>query len=341
MAFIFGDSFDHYSDSQFLRKWDDRNVNAQVNASAGRFSTAGMRSTTSAAARYIKKAVPSLATYVIGHAVYFSSLPASDVPIAAFKESGTMHLNVTLTTGGAIVVKRAGTTVLATSTNIFSASAYNYIEYKPTIHDSTGAFEIRVNGSSTNWVALTGADTRNGGTSGVINEIFLMNDNVGQTGNIDIDDLYICDTSGGTNNDFLGDVRIQAVFPTGAGNYTQWTPSAGSNFQNVDENPSTDDTDYNLSSTATQIDSFVFGDVTPTSGTVYAVLGNMLVRKDDGGSRSIRALARLSGTDATGTAVSVGSSYVNVQNVFETKPGGGAYTIADVNNSEWGYEIVS
>jgi hypothetical protein len=38
-----------------------------------------------------------------------------------------------------------------------------------------------------------------------------------------IDDLYVCDSTGSTNNTFLGDVRVDTVRPIGAGNYSEFS----------------------------------------------------------------------------------------------------------------------
>lgn len=56
--------------------------------------------------------------------------------------------------------------------------------------------------------------------------------------------------------------RFLMVLPTGAGEDAEWTPSTGSNYQNVDENPNDGDTTYNKALSADLRDTFVMGDVT-------------------------------------------------------------------------------
>jgi len=46
-----------------------------------------------------------------------------------------------------------------------------------------------------------------------VNSIFLENT---ATGTFDFDDLYICDLTGSYNFDFLGDIRVEALFPDDA-----------------------------------------------------------------------------------------------------------------------------
>lgn len=347
MALLFADSFDHYSDSQITRKWDARNSPGggptfTIGAAAGRNSTAGVGTSASGAQDpYIKKAIASgPATIVLGFACKVANLPSSTRQLCSFFDNGTKHVDARMRADGLIEFTRNGT-VLGTSSIGVNAGQYNYFEIKATINDTTGVGVVKINGVTV--INLSGVDTRNGANA-VVNEVYLPSDAVGALVPIlsaSFDDVYILDTTGATNNDFLGDVQVRAIFPTGAGNYTQWTPSAGSNWQNVDDNPPNDDTDYNSESTAADKDSFVFGDVTPASGTVYAVAVNLHARKDDAGTRTIRSLARLSGTDAFGVNVNITTSYTNYQQVMETKPGGGAWSITDVNNSEYGYELVA
>lgn len=339
MALIFADSFDHYSDAQALRKWDSRSGSPVVTAAIGRNSTAGLRGTTTSGQYYERKSLAAAATYIVGHSIYSAASPSDTRALCGFYEGATLQVSIVVLGDGRIQAKRGSSTVLGTSTLTLTAPQNNYIEYKITASDAAGVVVVKVNGIT--FLNLSSQDTNNGGSS-TISNFYAVGDGNAASFAWDIDDLYICDTTGSApQNDFLGDVRVQAILPTGAGNYTQWTPSAGSNYQNVDENPTTDDTDYNSSSTANQKDTFVFGDVTPTAGTVYGVAVNMMMRKDDGGVRTLQALARLSSTDANGATLTVGSSYANYQTIFETKPGGGAFSITDVNNSEFGYELIS
>lgn len=343
---LFADSFDHYSNSQIARKWDGATtVSGGITAAIGRNGTAGWRSgATGAAASGLYKAVPSNPSHLIhGFSFYVAALPIAEQVLFVLVESGTVHVVINLRTDGKLQAYRGPfTTSLGISSAGISAGQTNYIELDQTVHDSAGAIQIKINGVSV--LNLSSIDTRNGGTGvitnyclgGPYNTILTNTSVVG-----DFDDHYCLDTTGATNNSFLGDVRVQAIYPTGAGNYTQWTPLSGSNYQNVDENPATDDTDYNYSGTAAQKDSFVFGDVTPTTGTVYGVLVNLVARKDDAGARSLRSLIRLSSTDANATAQTIGSSYANYQFVHETKPGSGSFSISDINSSEFGYEITA
>jgi hypothetical protein len=339
---LFADSFDHYNTAQILRKY--AGYFGDTIGAFGRNATNGVQGASTSQFNGIVEPVPQNPnTLFIGFAFFTSGLPNSIRGLCNFTDTGTGQVNIVLRPDGRIETYR-GSTLLATTAVGIGVSQYNYFEVFATINNTTGAVQLRLNG--TNILNLSGVNTRNTANN-QINGV-TINGHAGTTSlgligtGANMDDFYICDTTGSTNNTFLGDVRVQAIFPTGAGNYTQWSPTpAVPNWQNVDENPATDDTDYNASATAVQKDSFAFADITPATGTVYAVAHNLMMRKDDAGVRTVRALARLSGTDGFGANINVGNSYANYQTIFETKPGGGQYSIADVNNSEFGYDLVA
>src|SRR6185437_13665423 len=78
-----------------------------------------------------------------------------------------------------------------------------------------------------------------------------------------------CDITYGTTQ--AGDLRVECVMPNGPGAHTQFTPSAGANWQNVDEVPPDDDTTHNDSSTAGQLDTFVHAALAGIPSSIAAV----------------------------------------------------------------------
>ena len=156
-----------------------------------------------------------------------------------------------------------------------------------------------------------------------------------------VDDLYVCNGAGTSNNDFLGDVAVYNLLPNGNGFYSQFVGSDADSTDNyllVDEagNPVT--TDYAGSPTDGNKDTYTFQDLPVSSGTVLGTQVGMYAAKSDTLAKSIRSVARLSGVDATGTDHTLQTSYDIHDDIYETKPGGGAWTIADVNNTEFGAE---
>lgn len=336
MTLLFCDSFDHMVTADMtLKGWT---VSAAgITAAAGRFGTDAMRSPNGNF--YCSWGVPvALATGGVGFAYRSSSF--SSFGIVNFVDGGTVHLHFRINaSSGKIEVRRGSSTgtLIATGNAVLTTNTFYYLEFKVTINDSTGVIVTKVNGVED--INVTGQDTQNGGNASYDNIRFFW-DGQGNGGTCDVDDLVIWDTAGSVNNDFMGDVRVQAILPSGAGATTEWTPSAGSNYQNVDEAAPNGDTDYNSEATATDVDTFVYGDLTPTSGTVKAVQWLAYARKDDGGTRTVRPVVRHGGTDYFGSSKSVSSSYTYLRHLMETNPGtAAAWTISDVNAAEFGIEL--
>ena len=107
------------------------------------------------------------------------------------------------------------------------------LELKATIADSGGLVELRLDGASV--LTFTG-DTRNAGTAEIA-MIRFSNHHIssGNRHTLRLDDVYFCDTSGGRNDNFLGDVRVVTLRPNAdtarrisrrrrAASHTAWSP---------------------------------------------------------------------------------------------------------------------
>ena len=123
---------------------------------------------------------------------------------------------------------------------------------------------------------------------------------------------------------------------------TEWTPSAGSNYQNVDDSGDMDDdTTYNSEDAAGQIDTYTVPDIEATGGVIHAVAVNMGVRKDDVGARTIKGVIRQATTNySSPTALTVFDSYRVSQAIWATQPdGSGAWNETNLNAAEFGIEM--
>lgn len=342
MSLEWVDSFDGYSTAEIATRYSWNGLGSWSIAE-GRNGTSGLSGVT-AAANPVVKSLPAGATKIVGFALFVPALPAADRGLVAFYEDSTRHINLRVTSTGTITAYRH-TTLLGTSSSAITAGVWQYLEVKCTIHDTAGYVEVRLNGSPILTLPPTPGtlDTRNGGTVGTINGLYLLSDGMVTVTSLTatIDDLVVMNTSGSVNNDFLGDVRVQARFPTDAGNYTQWTPVSGANYTNVDENPPNDDTDYVSSGTPGHIDTYQHEAISPLAATIHAVAVNLRVRKDDGGAREVRAKMRHGSTDANGATTAVPTNYGYQQSIFEDVPGGTGWTYGQVNDAEAGMELVT
>ena len=353
MTLLFCDSFDHYATSDMLRKWNSKIETAggpTVTIGAfGRSSTNGLRANRTAQNQireaYLTRTLGSaVGTIIVG----FAFKPTTNFPVVAglwilnLTDGGTDQVEIGLNSSGQLVARRAGV-VLGTSTFGLSLETTYYLEVKVLISDTIGTVTVRVDGIER--LALTNQDTKattNATVDGVKIGFRSGNENVIGWA-YDFDDLYVCDTAGAQNNDFLGDIRVEALLPSGAGNYAQWAlTGAATNREAVDESTPDDDTTYVSSPTVGQKDSYAYGNLTPTAGAVKAVVHQHLARKDDGGVRTIRPLTRISAVDYFGSNVNPGTTYSFIQQVTELSPATGvAWTVSEINGAEFGQDVVA
>ena len=268
---------------------------------------------------------------------YQTPVTSSTAFVVALFEGTTAHFVVGLNASGQVIALRPSGTVY-TGANITpcAQNTYSHWEIKYVCHDTTGSLIVKIN--EVEYLNVSGIDTRNG-LNGTIETIRIG----GQlnTGYSYADDLILWDTAGSDVTDWVGDKAVLWRKATGAGNYAEWTPSAGANWQNIDDLGTRDeDATYNASSTPGQKDSFVIEDI--ATGSVLAVQSVMRIRKDDAGPRSVRPLFRISSTDYVGATVTANDGYTTSTEVFHNDPSDSAdWAAGDINGAEHGYEQVA
>lgn len=339
MSVVFYDSFDHYATADLTKKWTSVGGAPTIGA-VGRNSTNGL--SIAAQNRYVEKSFTADDTVVVGFAISGTDIneTAGNGHFLDLYETATLQVYFAVNAAGFIEARRGSGTLLGTSTLALADSTYYYLEFKVKADDTTGTVEVRVNGTA--YLSLTGQDTNNGGTS-TINMIRLgyMNSGLGAAPGYSIDDVYIVTADGSGAVDFLGPVRAKCIFPDGAGASTDFTPSAGSNYQNVDEASQDGDTTYNSEATAGDHDTYTFGAVGVT-GTVKAVQVNLMVRSDGAGAETIAPMVRISSTDYQGTTQGITTGYTDVSQIYETSPAtAAAWTVTEIDGAEFGIKLVS
>lgn len=342
MTLQFVDSFDHYTvTADITKKWTNNVNGGSISAGNGRNGTACFRATNTQ--HEINKTLPASATWIIGVAAKYATLN-TNVRFFSIRNGATSHVEWGLDASGHLCAFRNGT-LLATGTTVLSATTYYYIEGRVKISDTVGEISAQINGAAETFTFVTGTsttqDTRNGATTNA-DVIVLCGGSGSNSQNIDFDDFYVCDDGGSTNNSFLGDVRVEALFPNGNGNYSQFTGSDGNstdNYQLVDEASANGDTDYVTDSVSGHIDSYTMTNLTATSGTVYGVQTNMWARKDDAGTIGLKPFFRISAVDYARTTVNLTDTYLDRLAIEETSPAGGAWSVSIVNGLEFGQKI--
>jgi hypothetical protein len=188
-------------------------------------------------------------------------------------------------------------------------------------------------------------NTRGSGTNNSADSV-----RIGYTSNVtgaflnpaDIDDFWVCDDTGGVNDTFLGDCRVQCLFPDGAGASSGWTPLSGTNFSNVDDSVPDNDTTYVSTGAAGTIDTYSMQNLAATTGSVKAVQTVIDARKDDSGTRTIAPVFHIGASDYVGSNQNIMTTYAMFLQVYQVSPATAiAWTVAEVNALNAGQKLVA
>ena len=347
MALRFLDGFDHYATPQLQAKWP-----SQGNTPAGAYSIAqGQGRESGGGALSVGAATggrvlttanfASESTWTVGAAVNLSGLGNAPLSIAD-SASGHVQLTVGVNSSGYLYANVAAGTYTATTLPL-SVGTWAYIEGQVVISATAGSVTLRVNGNTV--VSETGINTANGGTL-TANTLIVAASSFGTpnwTAVGLIDDLYLFDGTGSANTTFPSAIpTVQCLWPNSPGSNAQWTGSPYQNFANV--NDETPDGDYtvNQSGTAGQLDTFNHDDLRPDTGTVFAVQHCLTARTATSTSHTVAAAEYVGTTSYVDTAQALAAGYSCLTFPHDTDPAtGAAFTIADVNSNQYGYELVS
>jgi hypothetical protein len=246
----------------------------------------------------------------------------------------TAQIEIGYTSAGEIYIARGITGIDKSLESVSFVNQWYHLEAKIYFHDSNGTYEVKLNGTS----ILSGGpvDTIHSGTK----LEFVRFINYGER----IDDLYVLNTEGSINNDFLGiNTRVRGILPDADGANTDWTPSAGSDhYAVVDELPETQ-ADYVESGTINDVDTFTFPSQSITG--VYGVKAEAHMMTGSVGVRDVR-LKCISGV-TTDNAATEGVSHDGgteqfIENIWEEDPdASAAWTPTTFNNAEFGVEVIS
>lgn len=332
------EGFDYYNSLSFasLRGWSQSTGGiTSVGWSGGRFGGLCYNSTGDGFSA-LTKSVTGGTTLVLGAAIFVSSTGTTG-EMLTLKSGSTQVCRLQVqSTGNPLRVLNSGSTVIATGTTPINSNTWCYVEVKCFVNTGTpanGSVAVQLNGVSE--IAPT---TGNFGSSSM-NAI-----TIGPQVNFvhgAVDDVYVLDTTGTTNNNFLGDVRVTTHYPNADGTHSQWSPTGGgSHFSQVNEHPPDGDTTYVSDANPGDIDTYAFDDV-DGGATVFGVQANLYARKDDANTRQIAPVVRQAGTDYVGTTATLGSGYAYYSQLYDTDPTGSAWTATNFNADEFGVKEIA
>jgi len=156
-----------------------------------------------------------------------------------------------------------------------------------------------------------------------------------------LDDLYVLDTSGSVNNDFLGPVHVTRLDPVSDNGTNQWTTQSGSNHAAMVDDSATLDDDSTYVESATATDAEIWNCADYVGDPVKGVQICTDVRDTDAKSFSIKSTSKLgSGTiNKSSSAAVPGANYATIVHLMETDPDGNPWTASNLSNTAFGVEV--
>jgi hypothetical protein len=282
-------------------------------------------------------AIASLATAYQGTAIRLAAGNASH-HIMAFRDGTSIQCDLRTDASGHLIVTRNGTQIGATGATVLAQDTWYYLEWRLTIHNSTGSFEVRLNGVTE--ITGSGLDTQNTANA-FATQLYWHSPAV--SGTIGFDDIYVDSAA------FAGPIRIWTGIPNGNGNSSDLVGSDGNSTDNyllvddtMTEGFANGDTDYVQSDVVGDHDTYAFPSMPTVPSSIYAVDSRLAARADDAGARGIRHVVRSGGADNEGTTRALTSSYVYYSDLREVDPAtAAAWTEAGVNAMEMGMKVQS
>lgn len=287
-------------------------------------------------------------TLIMGAAVKADNTADAGNVFGGFLDSGTIQVFILMDNSGIIRAYRGGygTLLGSSAPGVWAISVWHYIECKATFSNTVGTIEVKVDGATV--LNLTGVDNCTSANE-YANQYGIGDISNTHHHNAGFDDVYLCDTvdsgvTGAPNDDFLGDIAIETIFPNGNGNSSDFTgqdADSTDNYLNVDETPPDQDTTYNESAVVGDKDTYAYGDLATVVGPVLAVQTQPRATKTAAGVRAIKSVARLGVVEDDGPEQFLAGGYQTFPDIREANPDGDQWTIADVNSAEFGVKVTT
>lgn len=350
MALLFIDGFDHYDPQQqdaFDDPWLSRGKAAYLSPQATRIagrrpSSYALRLPAGPGGGYVKNLEAGRTSLIVGAALRVAPFEnTGEEPLLLGVRDTTAQVAhfVRIGEDGRLKLYRRQSSWdqwLSTSVTTAAARGWHYVELQVVQGTSNGTLNVRVNGVLA--ITLSAQNTTQSGGP-------LLTAFVGAIPGqacpvtVDVDDLYLADTSGTINNTFLGDVRVDALKPQGPGGLSQWTVEpAGLPAWGVVSDA--DEATAIRAATAGLRQSFDV-EALPAMSTpaVHGVQVTLLARKTDAGNGRVRALVVSSAQTAVSADINLQEQAAWHTALFERNPNGNVpWTEGAFNAAEFGVE---
>lgn len=218
-------------------------------------------------------------------------------------------------------------------------NVWNYFELKfthPSLHCQA---ELHMNGAPL--IAAVPVNVLLGDVSNKANFTRLILSSGSLGSGQGIDDVYLADLLGATNNDFLGNVHITTTVPDADGYYQEWTPKTGiDHFAMVDDAVVDDEVTYNYTRDAGARDSYSMLPMPSDVTTVLSARVNAVMRSNSTDVRRAQLLTRQGGADYYSPSFSLSRDWQMYSWLLNQDPTNTDWTPAQVDADEFGVRAV-
>jgi hypothetical protein len=339
MALVYIDSFSTYAKEDNIRayNWSYGGFTQpfDVSPTLGRRQSGGLK------CNYIYGSAlqfrfPTSEGYIMGIAAKLP--PSGDTNIIRISDpDNTAHFSLRVNPDGSLSINKSTGEVSRSASNIVKTNVWNYIELKFQISDYILADtcivrlneEVVINVPESTSIAST------------TNQYASFIEIIGPSGS-EYCDFYVCDYYGTTNNDFLGDCRVEAIRPMTDGTYSDGVTSVdgAAHFEMVGEVNYDQDTYVTLNTSGSR-ESYGMSElpyITPQ--TIYGIQTSAVLSKADSGYKAAAPFIRVNTTDSDGVPVALGTSWQNISVIHETDPTtSAAWEIDAINDIEAGVVV--
>ncbi|KPK53355.1 MAG: hypothetical protein AMS22_07525 [Thiotrichales bacterium SG8_50] len=267
----------------------------------------------------------------------FKRETTDQVAIVAFYDGSQRGMNLQVAASASEISVYRDATLIDTSTGAgIGTNSWDYIEFKVLCDNTAGTYEVRVNG--VNVCSGTGTDTQAGSNAYHDRVRLAPSDTSGV--HPTWDDMYVCDSTGSVNNDFLGNHKVVRINPDGddTTGFGTSTPSAN-HYENVDETICDDDTSYVEESTNTNKDIWTYGSVA-SLGTIAGLVVRTMAKETDATDFELITIVESNGTEYDDSGQAMSSSYTEFTRLEEQDPDtNSAWTMAAINAANFGVKV--
>jgi hypothetical protein len=268
--------------------------------------------------------------------------PQAAVAPAYYNVCATNHVSIRWSSDGSLsVVGPLGTVIHTTAAGIWPQGSGKFFEMKLFVNDTTGYIIVKLEGTTV--ISLANIDTQVGG-SDLVTSVTISGMSYEYTGQFTvIDDIYLLNGAGTTNNDFLGDCNVAGILPSGNGTHSDWVGSDGNSTDNyalVDEGfLGVLQSDYVAAYTIGATDTYTFADLSGAIALGVKVAAAAL-RTDSVEIKQLALVARdAGGTEVESSQVPIQTTRTIVSKVWDKQPDGSDWDLAAANGAEFGIRV--